>query len=178
MKTALVAAAACLGMSATASAGPYAGIALGTEPSINDDFVASVGFHSGRSLRALVGFRYLNFALEGALGGFGIRTRVGLETNVYTASAALKASLPLGNDFEAFGRLGYERTWLNVGGDGQDMSGRGFLVAAGFEYRLDAVLAKASVFVDYTLRHVALDDTNIQSDLDTRIWSLGFTYGF
>jgi hypothetical protein len=175
MKTALVAAAACLGLSATASAGPYAGIALGTEPAVNDEFVAFIAYPDGRSLRALGGYRWGSFSAEGSLGGFGIRSRVGVGSHAYQLAAALKGSLPLGNDFEAFGRLGLERTWLTVGGYDLDMSGNGFLVAAGFEYRLDAVLAKASVFVDYTIRHVTL---NNEHDLTSRMFSLGFMYGF
>lgn len=73
-------------------------------------------------------------------------------------------------------RAGPERTWLNLGDDRYNLSGNGFLVGAGFEYRLD-LGSHASIFVDYTIHHATLADTRSTVDETSRIWGLGFTVG-
>src|SRR5882672_454336 len=98
---------------ATASAGGYLGLALGSEPGVNDN-MARVANPLGRSLRGLGGIRFGNLSVEGALNGFTVLTGK-IDETLYQASVALKLSIPLGNDFEAFGRAGLERTWLNYG---------------------------------------------------------------
>ena len=70
------------------------------------------------------------------------------------------------------------RTWLNVGDDRYNWAGNGFLVGAGFAYRLDAVLNRAAVFVDYTIDHATLENTRDKRDETARTWGLGFTFGF
>src|SRR5262245_17465857 len=89
-------------LTATASAGGYLGRALGTQPSVNDQ-MATIAVPTGRSLRALAGTRFGNIGLEGALNGFNVISS-GAERTVYQLSGALKLSLPLGNNFEVFGR--------------------------------------------------------------------------
>jgi outer membrane protein with beta-barrel domain len=176
MKSALLVAAGVLGISTAASANTYLGLALGTEPGVND-LMANVATPSGRSLRGLGGIRFGNISIEGALNGFDTITNSGTQT-VYQASAALKLSIPFGNNFEGFGRVGLERTWLNLDDPRYNLTGDGFLVGGGFEYRLNAILANASIFVDYTIHHTTLGDMQ-QSKLDStsRIWGLGFTVG-
>lgn len=174
MKTALVL--ACLAIPTAASAGSYLGVAIGTEPGVNDEFVQSVGQPSGRSLRALVGTRFGNLSLEGGLNGFTVLTNRFGEETAYQLSGALKLSLPLGNNFEAFARGGVERTWLDQP-EGFDLSGNGYVVAGGFEFRLDAVLANASLFFDYTLHHAGLESPRFPVDETTRIWAIGITVG-
>ena len=119
-------------------------------------------------------------SLEGALNGFTVLTNNFGEKTAYQLSAAAKLNLPLGNGFEAFARAGLERTWLNQSAgqnQGLDLVGDGYLVGGGFEYRLDAVIANASLFVDYNVHHATLADTRHEVDETTRIWSLGFTVG-
>lgn len=177
MKTALLVAAGCFAISRAASAGSYLGLALGTEPGVDSDFEQAVGQPSGRSLRGLVGVRFGNVSLEGALNGFDVAThRLGDHT-AYQLSGALKLSLPLGNNFEGFARVGLERTWLNLGGNGFDLMGDGFLVGGGFEYRLDAVLTNASIFVDYNVHRATLSSDRFHGDETLRIWGLGFSVG-
>ena len=177
MKRALLAT-GLLAISSTASAGGYLGLALGTEPGVNDEMAHDVGNPSGRSLRALGGMRFdNNFAIEGALNGFGVVAPNRGDQTAYQISAAAKLNLPLGNDFEGFVRLGLVRTWLNVGDDRYNWAGNGFLVGGGFAYRLDAVLNRAAVFVDYTIDHATLENTRDKRDETARIWGLGFTIG-
>ena len=183
MKRALLVATGLLAFTtSTASAEGFLGLALGTDPAMNDEMTTKVGAHAlGRSLRALGGYRFTpNIAVEGALNGFGVSSGRGDQT-MYQLGVGARLNLPLGNDFEAFGRLGLERTWLNVGDPRYDLAGNGFMVAAGFEYRLTAVhpmLANASVFVDYTIHHATLqDERNNQVDETSRIWALGFMIG-
>ena len=179
MKTALVVA-GCLAISSTASAGGYLGVALGTQPGINDDFVGGEGQPIGRSLRGLIGARFSNLSLEGALNGFTVLTNNFGEKTAYQLSGALKLNLPLGNGFEAFARAGLERTWLNQSSAQNmavDLTGDGYLVGAGFEYRLDAVIANASIFVDYNVHHASLESPRINVDDTERIWGLGILVG-
>jgi hypothetical protein len=176
MKTALLVTIG-LAMSSTASAGGYLGLALGTEPAINDQFVTDVAQPVGRSVRGLVGARFGNISLEAAVNGFNVVTKHVGEQTVYQLSGSLKLSLPLGNHFEGFGRVGLERTWLDLQDDTANLSGNGFLVGGGFEYRLDAVLTNASLFVDYNVHHATLDATRFSKDETTGIWGLGFSVG-
>jgi hypothetical protein len=176
MKTALLVSASLVALSTTASAGGYVGLALGTQPAVNDD-LEDLATPNGRSLRGLGGFRFGNVSVEGAVNGFGVVTGRG-EHNVYQLSVAAKLNLPLGNGFEAFGRAGLERTWLNLDDDRYNMSGDGYLVGAGFEYRLDFVLTSASIFVDYTIHRATLEDGAAREiDATTRVWGLGVAIG-
>ena len=159
----------------TASAGGYLGLALGSEPGVNDN-MERIAQPLGRSLRGLAGIRFGNLSVEAALNGFGVVSG-NIDRTVYQASGALKLSIPLGNDFEAFGRAGLERTWLNHDDARYDRTGDGFLVGAGFEYRLNAILANASLFIDYTVHRTTLENTREKVDATSRIWGLGFTVG-
>jgi Outer membrane protein beta-barrel domain len=167
----------------TAWAGGFAGLALGTQPSVNAEMDA-LASPSGRSLRGFGGYRFGQFALEGAINGFGVATGRGDQT-VYQASAAARFNLPIANGFEGFGRAGLERTWLSFGDERYDLTGNGFLVGAGIELRLGALiegaslLTNASVFVDYTIHRATLDDARKNSiDETSGVWGLGVMMGF
>lgn len=176
MKSALLVASSIMAISTVASAGGYLGLGLGTQPSVNDE-TAGIATPSGRSLRGLGGIRFANVSLEGALNGFDVIAKHNGPTTEYQLSAALKLSLPLGNNFEGFGRVGLERTWLNVDDSRYNLTGDGFMVGGGFEYRLNALVTNASLFVDYTIHHSTLEDTRGEVDETSRIWGLGFTIG-
>ena len=160
----------------TASADGYLGLALGSEPGVNDSF-AAFAQPIGRSLRGLAGLRFGNVSLEGALNGFDVNTLYTGDRTVYALSAALKLSIPLGNNFEAFGRAGLERTWLNVDDPQFNLTGDGWLAGAGFEYRLNAILANASLFIDYSVHRTTLESDRQKADATSRFWGLGFTVG-
>jgi hypothetical protein len=176
MKTALVLATGLMALSSTASAGTYLGLALGTQPGVSDD-LERVAPPDGRSARFLGGFRFGNVSIEGAINGFGVVSGLG-EHTAYQLSAAGKYNLPLADGFEVLGRAGLERTSLDLGDDRYNLSGNGFLIGAGFEYRLDLGVTSASIFVDYTIHHATLEDSRPnQIDATSRIWALGFTVG-
>jgi opacity protein-like surface antigen len=187
MKSALVATGVVVAMSISASSAfadgergynGYVGLGLGAEPAVNDDLANNV-VPEGRSLRLLGGLRFGNIAFEGALNGFGVAVHGFGDHTIYQLSAAVKLSLPLGNGFEAFGRIGLEHTWLTIEDTvDRSFSGNGLMGGAGFEYRFPAGSTKMSVFVDYTLHHATL--SNVQDDLSetSRIWALGVTVGF
>jgi hypothetical protein len=176
MKSALLVASGVMAISTGASAGGYLGLGLGTQPGINDE-MAGAATPIGRSIRGLGGVRFANLSLEGALNGFDVVAKHNGGTTAYQLSGALKLSLPLGNNFEGFGRAGLERTWLNVGDSRFDFVGDGFLVGGGFEYRLNAIISNASIFVDYNVHHTTLENTVGKVDSTTRFWGLGFTVG-
>jgi hypothetical protein len=177
MKRALLVATGLLAISTTtASAGVFVGLAVGTEPGMNDE-MKTLATPSGRSLRGMGGYRFGNASVEGAINGFGVLTGRGEQT-MYQASAAFRFNLPIGNEFEGFGRAGLERTSLSFGDERYDLSGNGFLIGGGFEYRLNAILANASLFVDYTIHHANLQDArNNKVGETSRVWAVGFTIG-
>jgi len=184
MKRACLVATVLLASTQLATAGGYAGLGIGTSPAISDDNDA-LGAGS-RSLRALLGSRWNNFALEGAFSGYEVSSVPGSSNrgtfDAYQASVAGKLSFPLGSGFEVFGRLGLQRTWLNSSSAPAyaiyEVAGNGFLVGGGFEYRFSAGPAGASVFVDYQVNHAKLSGEREEYDFTARGWTLGVTLGF
>jgi outer membrane protein with beta-barrel domain len=180
MNRALLAVTLLASAAGTASAGTYLGLGIGTAPAISDDSNRLAS--DSRSGRLLIGSRFGNVAIEGAIGGFSATLDDLKLGDVYQASGALKLSVPLGNDFEAFGRAGLHHTWVSSDRTNTDgLSGNGFLVSAGFEYRLNAILSQASIFVDYSFNKLKLANDNFQNarafDGNYRMWTVGLTVG-
>ncbi len=160
-----------------ASAGPYLGLGIGTAADMSTSTQTTEG--NGRSGKLLLGMRFGRLSIEGAAA------RYGLFMNTYAAddtqlSAALKYSFPLGDNFEAFVRGGLVHDSIGLQmqapGDPYDASGNGWLLGGGFEYRLNALIGGASVFVDY--EHTSTTMTNNEMatfDQTTGIWMLGAT---
>lgn len=186
MKRALVVASVVMAISTVAprgaAAGGYAGLALGAEPGgtlKNSDTDAAVASPDGRTVRVLGGYRFgNNLAIEAAIHGLGVVTGRGDKT-LYEVMAGAKFSLPLGNGFEAFGRAGFERSWIDLNDERYNLAGNGFVVGAGFEYQVKLTAVSGSIFVDYNLHRTKLEDErNGKVDGTLRVWSLGFTVGF
>ena len=153
-----------------AEAGGYLGFGVGTAPSLSDDRLEA----DGRSVKALIGQRWGQFSLEGAVNGFDLVN----SSTVIQASAAGKLSLPLGDGFEVFGRGGLGHNWFRAAKDVNNMEGNGFLLGVGVEYRLDLTVASGSIFIDYTYNKVTFeDDRSNQLELNNRMWTLGLTVG-
>jgi len=176
MKYAALTATTVVAMSGPASAGVYLGLGLGTKPMV-DDAMENVGTPSSQSLRGLVGARLANVSLEGAVNGFGMATQRSGGHTVYQASAALKLSIPIVSQLEAFGRGGLERTWLNMGEDQANLRGDGFLAGVGLELRLNLVVASLSVFADYTVHRTSLESTLDKFDSTLQMVGVGVTMG-
>jgi|HubBroStandDraft_6_1064221.scaffolds.fasta_scaffold38591_2 hypothetical protein len=141
-----------------ASAGTYIGLGIGTAPSVGNDTITGAQ-NDGRSGRLLLGQSFGlpigRLAIEGEANRFSmILNGEGYDSTMLGVD--LKYSLPLGNGFEAFGRLGLERSWLSANGDASDYegSGDGYYVGLGFEYRI-AIFG--SLFVDYERQSSTID---------------------
>ncbi len=166
--------------SGVASAGGYVGLGIGTAPAISTGTDADES-PDGRSARLLLGSRFGQFSVEGALGGFDtvmLDSRGAIAYDVYQASIAAKLSLPLGNNFEAFGRVGLHQSWWTAERPEHEVGGSGLLFGAGFEYRIKAVLGQGSLFVDYQYSSADLTgERSTLGDTSVRMWTLGLTVG-
>lgn len=178
----LFVAALVAGSASVASAGGYVGLGIGTAASPGGDMAMSSS-DGNRSGRLMLGTRFGHLSLEGAGSRYGLIGVSGASPYQGTMLAgALKYSLPLGNNFELFARGGLERTWLThesaTAGNAYDWSGNGWLLGAGFEYRLDLGVTAASVFVDYEHSDTTLStpaEMNVQRDATIGLWTAGVT---
>lgn len=163
-----------------ASAGTYVGLGIGTAS--NGSGVRSDGTDVGstdgfeRSGRLMLGTRLSKLSIEGQ----GSRYDMSLSTHslqVTQLGIGLKLSIPLGNNFEAFGRGGLERTWLNHGTNNMlDAAGNGWFLGGGFEYRLSLGVTAASLFVDYQRSSTDIvDNRMIEHNVSSGMWTLGAT---
>ena len=176
MKRACLAVILVAASSGAASAGTSLGLGIGTGPGLDSDKLDLEA--DGRSKRGLLGFRFGNFAVEGAVGGFDSLRMDGVPYDAYQASASGKVNITLGNNFEAFGRLGVHRTWLNPEGKPQNNAvGNGWLAGGGFEYRVNLGVSQGSIWVDYQRTEATLAVGNGTFELTTGMWTLGLSVG-
>lgn len=180
MKRAALTALALLAATSTAKAGGYVGLGVSPTPAISDSFDGYSDLQ-GRGLRLMGGYRFGNISVEGAISGVGTATTHG-DDKLYSAWAAGKLSLPLSSGFEFFGRVGLHRVWTDIGNPAFEIAGNGLMAGAGFEYNLNLVATRVSLFVDYTLQRAtvaSVDTTYVEdADMTLRTWTLGFTVGF
>ncbi len=172
MKSAFVVAAILVASSGVAKAGGYLGLGIGPSPGASD---AHDYFSGGsRTARFLGGVRFGQFSAEGAITGFALHNTAGTEYDAKEASVSGKFNLPLGDNFEAFGRLGLQRTWLSAQSNNPaaDAQGNGYQLALGMEYRLNVGVASGSLFLDYS-HHSSSYDGPYKFDLSVRMWMLG-----
>lgn len=176
MKRALVVGALLLS-TGVATAGPYGGLAVGTN-GFGDD--QNIFVTDGRSGRIFGGYRFglpvVAFSAEGGLEGYSLFNAHSTDHG-YTGTQwflAGKVSLPLMEGFEVFGKLGIEKT--SVSGD-VDLSGSGYLIAAGAEYRFNVSGVTASVFVELNHSSQTLDGGNRPDDSSVNRTLLGVTVG-
>lgn len=167
---------ALVAMTSTASAGTYLGFGLGTAPatSTNTERMSTVA--DGRSGRGILGYRFGRLAAEGAVGRFGLFVNGPYEFDSTQLSVGGKYGLPIGDNFEVIGRGGLQRTFLTGMPDGWDLSGNGYYVAGGVEYRLNLGVTGASIFLDYQYSSATLSSDAIQDVAVTnRMWTMGAT---
>ncbi|MDQ3334731.1 MAG: porin family protein [Myxococcota bacterium] len=183
MKRAVLAMALVTVSSGIASAGTYIGLGVGTGPSVSPDELENDLVNDGRSGRLILGHRLGRFAVEGAVGKYDLvlsdNGGGGPLYEVYQAQVSGKFSLPLGDGFEAFGRLGLHKQWFNSERSDFDTSGSGWLIGAGFEYRFKTGIGGFSLFVDYQYSRADVSgDALTFGATSTRMWTLGATIGF
>jgi len=183
MNRAVLVASLVVATSGTAKAGTYLGLGIGTAPAMTED--SGRIDSDGRSAKVLIGSRWGNVSLEGAIDGNALarsndRGVISPFGDLYQATGALKLNLPLGNNFEAFGRAGVHHTWVNADNDALKAQGNGLLLGAGVEYRLNLGVGAGSIFVDYQFSKASLTGDNndkLTYDLSTRMFMLGVTVG-
>jgi hypothetical protein len=169
LAVALIAAAA-----STASAEGYLGLGIGTAASPSADKTSSNGERSGG---AFGGMHFGQFSVEGAASRYGV-WRGNQEYSGTVLAVAGKYNLKLGDGFDAYGRLGLERTWLSTDTTASDYAGNGWLLGAGFEYHFKLASTGASAFVDYERTQTGLvnqNDMKTQKDTGIGLWTLGVT---
>jgi hypothetical protein len=157
-----------------ASAGTYLGIGVGTsaDGSVGDSETVEGG---GRSGRLLLGSRFGKLAVEGQAGRFDMM----FANSVFETTqlgVGLKLNIPLGNNFEVFGKGGVQRTWLSNDNSMYDAAGNGWFAGGGVEYRLNLGVTAASLFMDYQHSSSTLTNERMQEmDGSTGMWTLGAT---
>lgn len=162
-------------MTSVASAGTYVGLGIGTsaDASYNESNTVE---GAGRSGRLVVGTRFSKLAVEGQGNRFDLLFS-GSQFETSQLGIGLKLNIPLGNNFELFGRGGVQRTWLNSTNDMADAAGNGWLLGGGIEYRVNLGVTAASLLLDYQRTSATLTNGRMQ-DVDTSIgtWTLGATF--
>ncbi len=168
----------------TASAGgTYIGLGIGTAPAISED-TDRVDSDS-RALKGILGMRWGQWSIEGTIGTNELvrLNQAGTVFNphgdLYVLGANAKFNLPLGNNFEAFGKLGLNHLVVRADNEQFNQSGNGLLFGAGFEYKLNLGVGGGSIFVDYTINRASMVNESDKElgDFTTRTWMLGLTIG-
>jgi len=180
MNRAVLAVAVLAAWTSVASAGTYVGLGIGTAASVSESS-GPLYNTDGRSGRLALGWRLGRFSIEGAYTGYGLvqtQTDGNGKVDSHTVQAAGKLNFPLGNNFEMFGRAGFLRTWLSPSDSSSgamDLTGNGYTLSAGFEYRLDLGLAGGSIFVDYSHNNASLSGSGTSATLEqtATMWTLG-----
>jgi hypothetical protein len=168
-----------LAASATAAhAGGFVGLGVGTSPATSGDLSLD---EDGRSMRLQVGYRFGRIAVEGFGARAGIAEENGAPYSWTTLALAGRYNVPLGDKFEAFGRVGLQHTSVDQEGVDNSFAGNGWLIGGGFEYRLPLAVVGASVFVDYTIERTSLTSDirgATEFSMTSRVWTLGGLVSF
>ena len=173
----LVSAILAASTSAASAGGGYLGLGIG--PGANVDGTNGHVEEGGRSARLLGGYRFTplegRLSVEGAITfqGLTFTNNGGPEYSGRQLGVYGKYNHPLGSDFEVFGKLGLHRTWFTSSAEAYEVGGEGFLLGVGAEYRLTAILASASVWVDYTHHMATLEGDRYSWDAGVGMWMLG-----
>ncbi|CAN5808897.1 hypothetical protein BH11MYX2_BH11MYX2_14320 [soil metagenome] len=182
LRLAAVVIAGALAVPTVASAGTYVGLGVGPSPTIDAQNLTLDGY--GRTGRFFLGYRILQFSVEGAL------TAASTAGNVTTSSSASdldaryasimgKYSHPLGNGFELFGKLGLQYSDYSVKDGTSDLKGSGLALAGGVEYHVFLGVGSIGLALEYGLSSATLQDnvSNAETKVDTRQWMLSVSVG-
>jgi hypothetical protein len=174
----LVAAIASLGLLAPAAAhaGTFVSAGIGTGAS-TDGTIADFGSDGQHSGRLEIGRSFGIISLAGGLNYYGLHTQS--DWNAISTVAAVKLDLPIVPLVNGYVRLGLEHTWISAppGGTAKSLDGNGWTGGLGVEYKLDAVLAGASVWLDYTRHADTFRRGNTVGDGTANMWTIGASFG-
>jgi hypothetical protein len=179
MKSVLASVVLVAALAPAASAGTYVGLGIGTSAS-TDGALADFGSDGQHSGRLVLGQRFGVVSIEGGFNDYGLTTSRGtVEWDALSLGAAAKLDLPFTPVVSGYVRLGLEHTWIRTdaaGATGYD--GNGWTGALGAEYRLDALISNASVWLDYSRHSTNLTRGNTaDAQATANMWTLGFSIG-
>ena len=157
-----------------ASAGTYLGLGVGTSADLGGG-MGRFTTDNGRSDRLIVGYRFGRLSIDGSGTRFGLLNQGRYDGT--ELAAALKLDVPVAGQLGVFARGGVERTWLSSQSTQPSLSGDGYILGAGLEYRLDLLLGAGSIFLDYNRSdtNYQVDNTMQKVDGTTSMWTLGLT---
>jgi Outer membrane protein beta-barrel domain len=162
-----------------AHAGTYVGAGIGTSASV-DGAISDYGTDGKHSGRLYIGQRFGVVSVEGGFNDYGLTTSRGtVSWNAFAIGAAAKLDLPVTPLIHGYVRLGLEHTWISSDAAGaKALDGNGWTGALGGEYRLDAILPNASVWLDYSRHTVNVTRGNtVDAQGTANMWTLGVTIG-
>lgn len=171
---------------ASASAGGYIGLGFGANAKLHGDMADHFTTTDTTAGRITLGHRGGPLAIEGSIYGTQLNStdaRIsGTETSAMSAEIGLKYFFNLQGRLEAYLGGGLNKTW--IGDQNSDFmdggySGNGYSASVGLQYNLEAVLTRASIWLDYTHLQSSLTAAS-RPDLEggTRTLSLGLSFGF
>ncbi len=157
---------------ATATAGTYVSLGLGTTPSGQGDLTVTTdaGDSDVPQQRLAVGQSLGRVAIEASLARFGIGTGDGVAAGVHA-----RLSVPLDGHLGAYGRIGLERVWLSGLDPSFGESADGMAAGLGLEYKLSApILGQAAIWGE-----VNQDQLSLENDRKggVRMWMAGVSLG-
>lgn len=170
----------------SASAGGYIGLGVGANAKLHGDFSDHFTTTDTTAARITIGKRTGPLAIEGSFFGTqlnSVTARIaGAETSVVSAQVGLKYHFTLQSRLEAYIGGGLNKTWISdEDSDFMDegFSGNGYSASVGLQYNLEAVLTRASIWLDYTHAQSTLTHAS-RAELDggTRTLSIGLNLGF
>jgi hypothetical protein len=174
----LVASVIAVGLLAPAAhAGMFVGVGVGTGAAtggVISDF-GSDGQHSGR---LELGERFGFVSVMGGLNYYGVTTQASWDA--VSTVAAVKLDLPIIPVVNGYVRVGLEHTWIQPppdSGTAQTLSGNGWTGGLGVEYKLDAFIANASVWLDYTRHADTFQRGNTTAEGTANMWTIGASFG-
>jgi hypothetical protein len=178
---------ALVALPSVASAGAYVGLGIGTAPGGSWERTmgqADSGDVDGfeRTGRLFGGARFSKLSVEGQANRFAMSFGDARGYRGTQLGVGLKLNIPLGNNFEVFGKGGLARTWLSsMDGPTDDWAGNGWFLGVGVEYRLPLKVTSASLVLDYQRSSSSFDsdgNPGIQFDSSLGMWMLGATVSF
>jgi len=170
----------------SAHAGGYIGFGMGANAKLHGDFVDHFDTTDATSARLTIGKRTGPLAIEGTFFGTELNSLTpriaGGATSAVSAEVALKYFFNLQGRLEAYVGAGLNKTWITDENEdvmAEGFSGDGYSASLGLQYNLSALVAKASVWLDYTHAETTLTHAS-RAELNggTRTLSVGLSFGF